>query len=567
MAPPATSLDELLAAHDPAPHTPLPLTGPAYSHVHANWAGSFWSRPELHLAPRSEADIQRIVTLAARLRRRIVVVGAAHSPGPLTLSCGWVVSLARFAAVLGVDEEARTVRAQAGVRLATLNGVVAERGLALPNLGSIDAQTLAGVLATGTHGSSLAHGLLAENVVSLRICLSNAQIVTCSRSENAELFRAALVSLGALGVVVEIEYRLAKARRLAWHQCVKPLDYVIDNWDTGFWEQTEFIRVWWLPYIHRAVVWKAWETDEPLRPSQSGMITGALNYHMYHVLLWISHYIPRLVPWVDWFMFGLQYGFKFDGEESAVEEQRNALLLDCLYSQFVNEWAIPISKGPEAIRRLNAWLFGDDATSGIPFSSKGIWVHSPIEIRVSDSTRKEAGPRPYLDFTCKTEPTMFLNAIMYRPFGLEPKCTKRYYQAFEWLMKDLGGRPHWAKNFTFVKGSDIQEMYGDDLKKWRKVRNEVDPDGVFVGDFIRRYLLDGGEQDPDKPVERLKCEEVEMYTRQTRTRGTRWFGKQAYEIDTDTKLRSTFSSEESFGHIAGAEADVSELYEALSEDG
>jgi D-arabinono-1,4-lactone oxidase len=272
------------------------------------------------------------------------------------------------------------------------------------------------------------------------------------------------------------------------------------------------------------------------------------------------------VPWVEWFIIGVQHGFGLDGESSAVEEQRNGLLLDCLYSQFVNEWAIPMSKGPEAIRRLDAWLHGDEATAGIPFSSKGIRVHCPIEVRVSDSTRKEAGPTPYLDFSCRTEPTLYLNAIMYRPYGLEPRCTKRYYQAFEWLMRDLGGKPHWAKNFSFVKGSDIKEMYGEDLKSWRRVRAEVDPEGVFVGDWIRRNLLDDGNGG-EKTADSLKCEEFEWQARKRRTQGIEWRGRQVYEVTADWRPRSTVSSEDSFDHLAGAEAEASTLFEAYSEDG
>lgn len=559
-------LRDLLAKHDPDPSVPLHVVAAGFTHRHHTWAETFHSRPELYLQPTSLEEIQKIVTLARRCRRRVVVVGSAHSPSDIAMTSSWKVNLDRFGDVLGVDEERKTMTVRAGIRLHELNLRAKEHGLTMPNLGSIDEQSLAGVIATGTHGSSLWHGLLSENVVSLRICLGNGQVVRCSASHNADLFRAALVSLGALGIVVEVEYRMVDATNLAWVQTIKPLEYLLEHWNTDFWDQAEYIRAWWLPYVHRAVVWRARKTDEPLRQAQSGMISGALNYHMYHILLWISNYIPRLVPWVEWFIIGLQHGFRLDSEESAVEEQRNGLLLDCLYSQFVNEWALPISKGPEAIRRLDAWLHGDEATAKIPFSSKDVWVHCPIEVRVSDSTRKEAGPTPYLDFSCRSEPTMYLNAIMYRPYGLEPRCTKNYYQAFEWLMRDLGGKPHWAKNFTFVKGSDIKEMYGEGLKSWRRVRAEVDPEGVFVGDWIRRNLLDDGSAE-EKSADGLKCEEFMCNTRKRRSQGTEWHGRQLSELTAGLRPRSTVSSEDSFDHLAGAEAEASTLFEAYSEDG
>ena len=174
---------------------------------------------------------------------------------------------------------------------------------------------------------------------------------------------------------------------------------------------------------------------------------------------------------------------------SAIEPARSGLLMDCLYSQFVNEWALPLSRGPEAITRLSAWINGDDAASGIPFPSKGVWVHCPIEVRVSDTTaeRNVGGVRPLLDPTSADEPTLYLNATLYRPYGRDPPCKERYYEAFEWLMRDMGGRPHWAKNFE--SASDyLVEAYGGDMQKFMQVREEVDPDGMWVGEWHVRNL-------------------------------------------------------------------------------
>ena len=187
----------------------------------------------------------------------------------------------------------------------------------------------------------------------------------------------------------------------------------------------------------------------------------------------------------------MQYGFT-PGKVSmsAVQPAREGLLMDCLYSQFVNEWALPLSKGPEAITRLGAWINGDEAASGIPFSAKGVWVHCPIEVRVSDTCKEEqSAVRPFLDPTCKTEPTLYLNATLYRPYNRDPPCRARYYEAFEWLMMELGGRPHWAKNFEV--GSQVPAMYGSDMQEWCMVRGEVDPQGMFLGEWHRRVLPEG----------------------------------------------------------------------------
>ena len=483
-----------------------------------------------------------------------MVVGSAHSPSDLTLTSAWKMNLDCYADVLALDEERRVVRVRAGIRLKRLNEWAAERGLTMPNLSCIDDQSIAGCFATGTHGSSIRHGILSEDVVALRIVLGNGADVWCDGGRrNPDLFRAALVSLGALGVVVEVEYRLVAATNIAWTQSVKTLDHVLETWNAGLWTRAEFTRVWWLPYTARAIVWRADKTAEPCRPLERDWCGGAVGYQTYHVLLWLAQYMPQLVPWIEWFVMGMQHGFKLDSTASGVEEQRNGLLLNCLYSQFVNEWALPLSRGPEAISRLAAWLHGDEQRSGIPFSSKGVYVHCPIEVRVSDTVRTEAGSTPYLDYSCRTEPTLYLNAIMYRPYGLEPPSTERYYQSFEWLMQDLGGKPHWAKNFLTVGRKELERMYDRDLADWRRVRREVDPEGVFAGEWLRRNVLEDDE--------RGRCEEMEVLRRKRRSQGTEWIGRQAFEVDANLLRPSSTSSESSFDLLVGAEAEASTLFE------
>lgn len=391
-----------------------------------------------------------------------------------------------------VDGTRGLIRFQAGLSLHDLNQALATDGYTLPNLGSIDVQSVAGVISTGTHGSSLKHGLLSDSITSLTVLLSNSQLVTCSATKNTELFRAALLSLGSLGIIVEITLQAVPDFNISWSQSLHSLSSVLDSWDKNLWTDKEFTRVWWLPYMHQAVIWSGSKTDAPLRPPNTTFYGGALGYYIYHNLLWLSNSFPRILPWVEWFVFGMQYGFK-PGKftMSAVQPAREALLMDCLYSQFVNEWALPLSKGPEAIRRLSAWINHDDDTAQIPVSSKGIWVHCPVEVRVTHTAREpgtnQSKVRPYLDPTVPDGPTLYLNATLYRPYGQDPPCHERYYEAFEYLMREIGARPHWAKNFVCT-GDYIAETYGADMADFVKIRDESDPDGMFLGEWHRRYL-------------------------------------------------------------------------------
>ena len=546
------------------PSTPLHYT-PA--HIHHTWALTFHSHPELYFQPRSLAEIQKIVTLARRLRHRLVTVGSGHSPSDLTCTSAWMLNLDHFADVVSVDRARKRITVQAGMRLRNMNKCAQNYGLTMPSLGSIHDQSIAGAIATATHGSSMRHGLLSDNVTSLRIVLANGQAVRCSASQNEDLFRAALVSLGALGVIVEVEYQFVDATNIEWTQTIVPISDIFESWNKDLWTQNEFVRVWWLPYTKRAIIWRAEKTSKPEKRAATNFMSGTIGYHTYHTLLWIGQYFPRFLPTVEWFFFGMQFGFRNYSSKTGIEPQQTGLLMDCLYSQFVNEWSIPLSKGPEALSRLTAWLNNDTDTADLPFSPKGVYVHSPIEVRVANTVNRH--PRPFLDTSISDEPSLYLNATLYRPYGQDPPCRERYYQAFEYLMRSMNGRAHWAKNFTSdVNNAYLTSVYGTDLEAYLRVRNEVDPEGMFLGAWHRRTILPVKSEFPV-----LALEEKEVVRRQRRTGGLDWIGEQARWWDGGVDVFDKGSrgggarseSEESFDLMYGAEAEASLLLESLRE--
>ena len=451
-----------------------------------------------------------------------------------------MINLDNYSTIHSIDSRTKVATMQAGVRLRDLISALREHGLAMPTLGSIVDQSIAGAIATATHGSSYKHGILSDSVIGLKIMLSNGRTVSCSAEQNPDLFCAALVSLGALGIITEVSFKAVPAFNLSWRQDLVPLHDILSRWEGDLWTRTEFSRVWWFPYMKQCVHWRADKTHEPHRAPKASWFSGKFGYHVYHGLLYISQWFPSILPSIEKFVIAVQYG----GEgTSGVGDGNKELLMNCLYSQFVNEWAIPLSKGPEAIRRLSSWLHGDLESSGIPFDSKGIYVHAPIEVRVANTLSK--GPRAYLDNTMRTEPSLLLNATLYRPYDHDPPCHLRYYEAFQWLMKDLSGRPHWAKNFTDVSSQEFHVMYPE-LPEWLRIRNEVDPEGMFLGDWHRRYLLSAESSAPA-----FSLEEKRIATESLPSGGIMWHG------EVFGKTLSPQNSEESFDLMHGAEAQKS----------
>ena len=522
------------------------------SYKHHTWARTFHSRPELFIQPETTEEIQKIITLARRCRRRLVTVGCGHSPSDLTCTSSWLVNLDKYDRILSINKNTKVVVMQAGIRLEKLGLRLKEQGLAMPNLGSINHQSIAGAIGTATHGSSTRHGILSQSVIGLKIMLSNGRTVLCSAEQNQDLFRAALVSLGALGIVIEVTFKAVNQFNIAWVQQLLPMEDILQDWEKDLWTKAEYTRVWWMPYMKRGIKWTADKTDQPIQLPKTSWLGGALGFHSYHIALYIAQWIPSLIPAIERFVITVQYGASADGNgSSGVEEGRTGLLMNCLYSQFVNEWAIPLAKGPEAITRLSAWLHGDQKASDIPFDPTGVYVHAPIEVRVSDTS--STLPRPYLDNTVPDGPTLYLNATLYRPYNCDPPCRARYYQAFEWLMKEMGGRPHWAKNFNHVTREDTHQMYPE-MVDWLRVRDEVDPEGMFVGDWHRRHLLPENEGKSLLPLE-----EREVMRKPAKGGGMDWYG------EIPRKILSPQNSEESFDLMHGAEAEKSVMFN-MSDD-
>lgn len=526
-------------------------------HEHATWARTFRCYPEFYIQPETVAEVVKIVQLARQCRRRIVVVGSGHSPSDLTMSTSWVVNLDRMSRVVEVDRERRTMTVEGGMRLHALSEAARREGLALPSLGSIDEQSIAGAISTGTHGSSASHGMLNECVFALELVLGTGEVKTVTAPaaqtagaaatgdgphddgqeveevvaggdgrDDTDLWRAAILGLGCIGIITKVSLVLVDRRRLRWHQVIDVDDDMFRSWSLAWWRQAEFFRVWWFPYAGRYVKWMADAVppedpdarapdDEWARKKAYGQKTfqdSRVGRFAYKTALFVSAVFPSLTPRVERLFCRMQYG-GVNGESSlltGVDDSSEALLMNCLYSQFVNEWALELGRAHEALLRLRSWMLRlgpeDDGymRPGIPFEARDIYCHVPIEIRIVDTSDHDRFPpnsRAFLDPTHPSRPTIFINCTFYRPFGRDPPFVRDFYHAFEYLMRELGGKPHWAKNFQ-TSGIDIEMLYGTNLRRFRRVRARTDPHGIFVGPWHRRTCLERWE--------RLENEEIEV---------------------------------------------------------
>ena len=165
-----------------------------------NWSRTQRCEPAQYLRPATRAQVADAVTRARTVR----VAGSGHSFTGAVLTDGTLLSLERMARVLDADPTSGLVRVEAGIDLHRLSRELHFQGLALPNLGDIDAQSLAGAIATGTHGTGARLPNLSAQVEAVELVLADGSQRTLS---GGDALRAARIGLGALGVVVAVTLR------------------------------------------------------------------------------------------------------------------------------------------------------------------------------------------------------------------------------------------------------------------------------------------------------------------------------------------------------------------------
>lgn len=499
------------------------------NHVFKNWAGIYTARPQLYFQPSSIDEVVEIVNAARKHGKTVVTVGSGHSPSNMCVTDEWLVNLDNMQKLHEFkeykDKHYADVTVDGGTRIYQLNEILGARGYAMQSLGSISEQSVGGIISTGTHGSSAYHGLVSSTIVNLTIVNGLAEVVFLDSDHHPDIFRAATLSLGKIGIIVKATVRAVPAFNIMSTQEVVNFETVLAKWDS-LWTSSEFIRIWWYPYTRKCVLWRGTKTTRPVTEPRTSWWGTKIGRFFYETLLWISTKIsPSLTPYVERFVFNRQYGMVEtlgDGDQD-VTTSIDGFNMDCLFSQFVDEWACPLDNGVEVLRSL-------DHSIAQAAQNKEFYVHTPVEVRCSnttlpekrlDSTDRTATStgavygnilRPYLDNTpsnrryapfsdvTNSQLTLYINATIYRPFGCNTPIHS-WFSLFEDTMATAGGKPHWAKNFLghtqWAEGDvkadsqyddfemrgmakKMKEWYGDDLVKFKKIRREQDPHNVFL---------------------------------------------------------------------------------------
>lgn len=427
--------------------------------VWRNWSGEQLCAPARSATPARIEDVADEVVAARAAGRTIRPVGSGHSFTALVPTDGTLLSLERMARVLEIDPGRKRARVQAGIPLHALNEALAAHGLALENLGDIDRQTIAGAIATGTHGTGARFGNLASMVEALTLVTGTGEVVRCSRDEEPDLWRAARVSLGALGVVCEVELRCVDAFTLHGVDGPAPLEATVaalDDLAAG----ADHFEFFCFPHAETALTRTNRRVDGPAAPPPAWRAWVGdilLTNRVFEAACLAGRARPSLIP-------ALNRGITKAVGSSERTDRSDRIFASPRLVKFVEmEYALPRAALPEVLRGTRAWI-----------EEQRFPVNFPMEIRVG------AGDDAFLSPAFERD-SAYLAVHVYRGMAWEP-----YFRAVEALCDEHDGRPHWGKRH-FQTGATLRPRFPM-WDRFAEVRDHCDPDRVFANAHLDRVL-------------------------------------------------------------------------------
>jgi len=411
-----------------------------------NWAGNHAYRAERVHRPTSVEQLREIVAAAPQIR----VLGSRHSFSSIG-DAAELVTLDDLPGDVVVDRSARTVSCPAALRYGALAEALEPEGLALRNLASLPHISVAGAIATASHGSGDENGNLATAVAALELVTSDGDLVTCARGDDD--FDGLVVGLGALGAVTRVALDVEPA-------------YAVRQ------------------RVFEGLPWDALSEH-----------FGAITASGYSVSVFSRlHDAAADQVWVKRRVAGEpeQIRDELFGARAATEERHPILGID------------PVNCTPQLGRpglwsdRLPTFRKGFTPSSGEEIQSEFL-IPRDRAVAAIEAVRALAGSiRPLLQ-VCEIR-TMAADRLWLSPqYGRDTIgihfTWKREQQAVERVLVDveaalapLAPRPHWGKLFL-ARAADIAPLYPR-LPDFVRLAERLDPRGAFRNRWLERRVLD-----------------------------------------------------------------------------
>ncbi|MGY2074958.1 D-arabinono-1,4-lactone oxidase [Blastococcus sp. SYSU DS0828] len=424
-----------------------------------NWAGN--QRAQVTAVhPGSADEVAQLLTTAAAAGRRVRPIGSGHSFSGIGLPEDVQLVCDRLTGVRAVTADG-LVTVGAGTTLHRLGVELLRRGWALTNLGDIDRQTVAGALATGTHGTGARFGGLATQVRALELVLPSGEVLVCDAQRNPEVFSAARVGLGALGVVTAVTLQAEPAFALRAVEGPGTLTAALEGFDELM-TATDHVEFYWFPHTDATLVkrntrvpladglaplprWRAvWDDEVIANAAFAGVVAAGRR-------------VPSLVPSLA------RVSARALGPRAWTDHSHRVFVSRRRVRFLEMEYAVPRADAPAVLAELRR------------VHEAGDWRAAfPVEVRLAAADDVPLS-------TASGRDTAYIAAHV--PAGSEPGC---WFAALERIAGEVGGRPHWGK-LHGLDAATLSRRYPR-FAEFVAVRDRVDPAGVLSNGYLDRVL-------------------------------------------------------------------------------
>ena len=424
-----------------------------------NWGRTESALPQHVVHARSIDEVVATLRFAREHGLRVKAIGAGHSFSGIAVPDGIQLDISAIDGLLAVDGTRVTLGA--GTNLYQLPALLDPLGLALENMGDIDRQTIAGATSTGTHGTGHLFGGLAKQLVAVTLVTAAGELLHVSATENADLWPAARLGLGALGILVEVTIECVPSYLLHAVEKPEPLDDVLDNWMLRA-SAVDHFEFYWFPHTKTALTKTNTRLDldagaKPLSRFGAWFDDRFMSNHVYRVTNAIGRVIPATIKPQNWLGERLVAAREFtDVSHRVFAAERTVHFKEM-------EYALPLEHVPAALRAIDALI-----------ESRGWRISFPVEVRcaaaddiwLSTANGRESG---YI--------------AVHRYHRDDPT---EYFEAVEAIFRGFDGRPHWGKMHTRDAAS-LASTY-DRFDDFVAVRDRLDPERLFANAYTERVL-------------------------------------------------------------------------------
>jgi L-gulono-1,4-lactone dehydrogenase len=429
--------------------------------VWSNWSGIETCTPVDVVQPSSVEALQDAASTAAARGLTIRAVGSGHSFTGAAVAPGIQIRLDGLDRLVEVEEATGQVTVEAGMPLYRLNPLLAQYGLAMPNLGDIDRQTIAGAISTGTHGTGALLTGLAAQVASVEFIAADGSLRRCSATVDPALFDAVRVSLGALGILARVTLQAVPAFRLRAYEVPASLDHVLDGIDDLV-DGHDHFEFYWFPHTMRTLTKRNDRVSDgieskPLSRWRHLIDDELLSNVVFEGTNRLSSRWPTIVPKVNAVAARALSSREYvDASYQVLVSSRRVRFNEC-------EYAIPRAAIPHVLQELRQWIDTHDVK--IPF---------PVEVRFA------AADDLWLS-TAFERPSGYVAIHQYHRMSHDA-----YFGAFEAIAAEVAGRPHWGKLHS-LDADRLRELYPR-FADFVSLRDRLDPKRLFANPYTNRVF-------------------------------------------------------------------------------